>query len=501
MSVVNFTILLLILYLVGLKFLSYFAHRISTRASEDYFLASRNIGLLALIGTTMASIFSTGTVVSSPSEFYRQGSGFFYVFFFAFMPVVYFFLATKMWRLGKAKGYITPGDMLGDFYKSRTVVFWCAAIGLFAVLPYAVAQLVAIGKTFEALTDGVISYNVGVTVVSISIALYMYFGGARAVVWTDMIQGFIFATLLIIAGILVISWSGGWQPMVGTLTNDYAAKTSFEGKLTWRYYELGLLPLSFSFLPYIWQRMYMARSASHVAKNLLAVPIIFIVLFFTTWVIGSSAHVILPDGLQDADSVLGALFKDNLPYFGALLLVAAFAAGMSTVDSQLLSAGSLITHDLGGIVRGEKRETLAIFTFGKWSTVFLMAALYLWSLNLKTASILNLIILGISLTIIYIPSVFGMFYWKKATPTGAAWSMGGGLIIFLIKQFQIFGLDAWLPGPLGSISYGLAAAIFFFVVVSLLTSNARIRDMQEEYDTILGVTSAPSAAAAPSPAD
>ena len=114
-----FTILLLAVYLIGLKFLSYFAHRISTRASEDYFLASRNIGLMALIGTTMASIFSTGTVVSSPSEFYRQGSSYFFVFFFAFMPVVYFFLATKMWRLGKAKGYITPGDMLGDFYKSK----------------------------------------------------------------------------------------------------------------------------------------------------------------------------------------------------------------------------------------------------------------------------------------------------------------------------------------------------------------------------------------------
>ena len=47
----------------------------------------------------------------------------------------------------------------------------------------------------------------------------MYFGGARAVVWTDMIQGFIFAALLIIAGILVVSWSGGWESMVGTLTN------------------------------------------------------------------------------------------------------------------------------------------------------------------------------------------------------------------------------------------------------------------------------------------
>lgn len=494
MSVVNFTIILLILYLVGLKFLSYFAHRISTNSSEDYFLAGRNIGLLALIGTTMASIFSTGTVVSSPSEFYRQGSGYFWVFFFAFMPVVYFFLATKMWRLGKSKGYITPGDMLGDFYKSKAVVFWCAAIGLLALLPYAVAQLVAIGKTFESLTGGRITYFWGVTVVSISIALYMYFGGARAVVWTDMIQGFIFATLLIIAGFLLVGWAGGWDNMIGTLTTDYAHKTTFlpheeKAKVTWRYYELGLLPLSFSFLPYIWQRMYMARSATHVAKNLMAVPIIFVVLFFTTWVIGTSAHVILPEGLQDADSVLGALFSENAPYFGACILVAAFAAGMSTVDSQLLSAGSLITHDLGGII-AKDRESAGIFIFGKWSTVILMALLYFWALTLQTASILNLIILGISLTIMYIPCVFGMFFWKKATTAGAAWSMGGGLIVFIIKQFKPFGLDALLPAPLGSISWGLLASIVFFVVVSLLTSSESIRGMQEEYDRILGTGAA-----------
>lgn len=411
------------------------------------------------------------------------------------MPVVYFFLATKMWRLGKSKGYIAPGDMLGDFYKSKSVVFWCAAIGLLALLPYAVAQLVAIGKTFESLTGGKITYFWGVTVVSISIALYMYFGGARAVVWTDMIQGFIFATLLIIAGFMVVSWSGGWDPLITNLTENTAAKTSFVGKIKWSYYELGLLPLSFSFLPYIWQRMYMARSASHVAKNLLAVPIIFIVLFFTTWVIGTSAHTILPDGLKDADSVLGALFSDNAPYFGAMLLVAAFAAGMSTVDSQLLSAGSLLTHDLGGIIRRGDRESAAIFIFGKWSTVILMAALYLWALTLQSASILNLIILGISLTIMYIPCVFGMFYWKQATPAGAAWSMGGGLIVFCIKQkipfdFEWFGLSSLLPPPMGAISYGLITSIVLFVVVSLVTSNERIAHMQREYDELLGETAA-----------
>ena len=198
--------------------------------------------------------------------------------------------------------------------------------------------------------------------------------------------------------------------------------------------------------------------------------------------------------MTDADRVLGALFSEKAPYFGALLLVAAFAAGMSTVDSQMLSAGSLLTHDLGGIVRRSNQESSGVFIFGKWSTVILMALLYWWALTLQTASILNLIILGVSLTIIYIPCVFGMFYWKKATPAGAAWSMGGGLIVFCIKQFKIFGLDAYLPPPMGAITYGLLASIVFFVAVSLLTSNTRIVHMQREYDEILGEV-------APQPAD
>jgi hypothetical protein len=71
--------------------------------------------------------------------------------------------------------------------------------------------------------------------------------------------------------------------------------------------------------------------------------------------------------------------------------------------------------------------------------------------------------------------------------------------VFCIKQqiplgFKWFGLSSLLPPPLGAISYGLLASIVFFVVVSLLTSNASIAHMQREYDEILGET-------APAPAD
>ncbi len=488
MSVAQFTILLLFVYLVGIKCISYFAYRISKNDSEDYFLASRNIGMIALTATTMASIFSTGTVVAAPAEFFKRGTGYFWFFFFAIMPVVYFFLAIKMWKLGKVKGYITPGEMLGDFFQSQPVRFWAGAIGLLALLPYAAAQLVAIGKTFEALTDGHVTYFWGVTIASVSIAAYLYFGGARAVVWTDMAQGFILAALLIIAGLLAVKWAGGWSAMVDALMTRAPEKTTFAGNVSWTgYYERSLLVLSFSFLPYMWQRMYMARSASAVAVSLCSYPVIFLILFFSAWVLGTSAFALFPDGLQDTDTVVGAIFREHAPYFGSMVLVAAFAAGMSTIDSQMLSAGSVFVRDLMPLIarRGDQRSN---YLTGRWATLGLLGMLYLWSLTLQSKPVMDLIVFGMSLTVVFVPCVFGMFYWKPATPSGASWSLGLGVLVFLVKQLKLFGLDVYLP-VLGPITWALLTATVAFVAISLLTSSEKVEAKQREYADILGSAS------------
>ena len=67
-----------------------------------------------------------------------------------------------------------------------------------------------------------------------------------------------------------------------------------------------------------------------------------------------------------------------------------------------------------------------------------------------------------NLTVIFIPCVFGMFYWKRATPQRAAWSMGLGLLAFLVKQFRLVGLDADLP-VMGPIAWALITAVLAFV--------------------------------------
>ena len=485
MNVATFTLTILFSYLIILKFVSYFAYKASVSSTEDYFLSKRNVGMFALVATTMASIFSTGTVVSAPSEFFTKGTGYFWIFFFALVPAAMIPFVIKFWKLGKTKGFVTPGDLLGDFFQSRRIQFITAIIGILSVIPYATAQLVAVGKTFEALTEGTISYSLGVSIVCLAIGVYLYYGGSRAVIWTDVVQGVIFSTLLIISGFLVVHWAGGWESMLDTLSKN-PEQAVF--KPTIHYYEYLPMCLSFFLLPYVWQRMYMARSATTVAKNVMILPIVFIILFFVTWVIGTSALTFFPEGLADGDNVLGAIFKTNAPYFGALVLVAAFAAGMSTVDSQLLSAGAIVTHDIRSRIKKGKEadpDDESSYQFARRTTIVLLVLIYIWSLTLQSRSVLSLIVLGVSLTLPFVPCVFGLFYWKRSSEAAAFWSLLISLFVFILKEFT--ALAPYFPTPLGSASWALISAAGVFVLISLCTNGKALDQKRAEYNKILSL--------------
>ncbi len=485
MSVVGFTLLLLTIYLLAMKSVSYFAYRISKKNTEDYFLAGRGVGTFALVATTVASIFSTGTVVAGPSEFFTKGSNYFWIFFFILLPVLMMPLALKFWKLGKVRGYITPSQMMGDFYKSKTVHIVAALIGLLTLVPYATAQMVAVGKTFNAMTDGAVPYEVGVSIMCIAIGLYIWYGGSRAVIWTDAVQGVIFSVLLIITGFLAVKWAGGWDMVMNNLTLKHSEKATFD--VSFKYYEYLPMCLSFFFLPHVWQRSYMARSATNLVKTIAIIPFVFLILFFIAWLIGMSALTLFPNGMEDGDSVLGAILNRNAPYFGAFVLVAAFAAGMSTVDSQLLSAGAIVTHDIKRKII--KRRVVARlrwrdnYKFARMVTMFLLLAIYVWSLTLQEKSIFSLIILGVSLTVIFLPVVIGIFYWKRASTTGATVSMIIGLSVFLLKAMTPLG--AYFPTELGAASWTLLTSSLVFIVVSLFTDSTDLDDMRTTYAKIL----------------
>ncbi len=487
MSVVTFTFLILTLYLLGLKSLSYFAYRVSQKNTEDYFLSGRNVGIFALIATTAASIFSTATVVGAPADFFTKGTNFFWIFFFSFLPFIMMPICLKIWKIGKVKSFITPGELLGDFYKSKSVQFIAAAIGIIALFPYATAQIVAVGKLFDALTDGIVPYSAGVSIVAIAIGMYIWYGGSRAVIWTDMVQGVIFSLLLAITAFLAVKWAGGWDNVTTNLSTNFPEKANFDVDL--KFFETIPMAMAFFFLPHVWQRTYMSSSAKNLSITISSLIFLLAILFFIAWVIGTSALAIFPNGLGDSDSLMGALFTENAPYFGAFVLVAAFAAGMSTIDSQLLSAGALLTHDIKRKII--KRKIVAKlkwrdnYKFARMATMFLLGCMYIWALTLQDASIIQLAIIGVGVCVIFFPTVLAIFYWKKASATAAILSMSSGLAVFLIKLLTPLG--DYFPSDLGAISWAFITSLVIYIVTAIFTDSSILEEKRKEYKKILEV--------------
>ena len=481
MSITSFTLLVLVVYLVFLKLVGLFAYRRSGTDTEDYFLSKREVPMLALVVTTMASLFSTGTIVSSPSEFFTKGSGYFWVFFFILVPVIMMLVVDKFWKLGRVKRFVTPAQLLEDFYGSKRVMIVTAVAGLLSMIPHAAAQMVAVGKTFEALTGGAIPYSVGVSLACFAIGLYVYFGGARAVIWTDVVQGTILGTFLLVSGFLVVHWAGGWGVLMENLVVRAPEKASFQS-IGIGYYEYLIIALGLPFLPYVWQRMYMARSALSVARIVVVLPIIYLALFFVAWVIGTAGITMFPAGLADGDSVLGAIFNRHAPVFGAFVLVAAFAGGMSTVDSQMLTAGSIISEDLRPLFP-RKTKASSDFRFARLATLALLLGIYSWSLLLEWRSVLSLIMLGIGVNVIFVPSVLGMFYWRRSSAVAAFWSLFLGLLVLLLKEFSPWG--ELFPTPLGAASWAFGVSLIVFVVVALSTNGKGLDSKREEFRSLL----------------
>ena len=189
----GYLLLLLVLGIVGWKK--------STSGEEDYYLAGREQGWLVSSLTIMATFFSSFALLGAPGLVYKEGVTL--ALFSLNVPVAglsVYVLGSRIWKIGRKKGYVTPGDMIADYYGSRcSLRFLVAMTGVLYAIPYVVMQIQAGGILSEKLFGEFDNaFEVGSILLAAITTLYIMIGGMRSVAWTDLIQG-----LLLIFGMLV----------------------------------------------------------------------------------------------------------------------------------------------------------------------------------------------------------------------------------------------------------------------------------------------------------
>lgn len=345
-----------IAYLCSLLLIGALARRASNESSlRDYYLAGGSLGVLSLFFTLYATQYSGNSFFALPGMAYREGV-MALAFVFGVMGVVltYLLYAIRLQRLAAQHHFISVGDFVLWRYRSVALLVAVNIIFIATLITFILGNLKAIGILVESASGGLLPAALAIVLVCFIMAIYEALGGLRGVIWTDMIQG-----LMLMGGSLLIFLYLAGSRSDGVINNPGLLTDAVQGFLrqplpTVEFVTLVLLiALGAGVYPQAIQRIYAARNARVLQRSYALMFIMPLVTTLPLFLIGMSGAQWFPElGRAQSEQVvmlaIGGLTegRQGLEWLSALYIGAAIAAIMSTIDSALLTMGSIVNKDI-----------------------------------------------------------------------------------------------------------------------------------------------------------
>ncbi|MEM1080375.1 MAG: sodium/proline symporter, partial [Pseudomonadota bacterium] len=225
-----------------------------------------------------------------------------------------------------------------------------ALIILFCFTFYVASQFQAAGTALGAALP--ITATLAIVIGAGIVIAYVFLGGFWAASVTDALQGLMMLLVALVLPIAALLAVGGLGELFdGLRALDDPALTSWSSQPN--------LPLAMVFVaglfgiglgypgqPHVVNR-FMALDKPESVRTARMIALSWATLIYIGMVLlGWAGRVLLPE-LADGESLLLVLASDLLPaVIGGLIAGGVLAAIMSTADSQLLVAGSAVSHDL-----------------------------------------------------------------------------------------------------------------------------------------------------------
>jgi len=440
-------LIIIAVYFLAMLVIGVISRRRARRA-DDFFVAGRKGTAPFVTGSLLATIIGGSATLGMAGLGFRQGltGAWWLLVGSAGLIILGIFFAKKV----RKHALYTLPELIAKQYDRRVAL---AASGLIVIAWVGIiaAQIIAAGKIMGILGLG--SPAVWMIVFSFVFIGYTVLGGQYSVIRTDFFQ-----TLIIFGGIfaalgLVISRLGGFGGLAAALPAGRFAfplsETFGGGDLTtW----LLLYGLTYLVGPDMYSRLFCARDDRTARAATLWTAGLIIPMAFAITLIGMGAAVLFPDIApeQALPTVIGQVFS---PLAGGIVMAALLCAVMSSADTTLLSASTILAVDIvgrrGGDEAGLRRSRWLIIALG---IISLAVALLLDQIISALVFAYTIYTCGIVL-----PVLAGFFRDRlRVTANGALAALaGGGGLALASKLADVKYLD------LGAL--GLSAVLLFLV--------------------------------------
>lgn len=453
-------------YLVVLAALGLLARRRQRPGHEDYFLAGRAVGPLALFLTMAATNFSAFTVFGFSGAGYRIGYAYYPIMAFGtgFMALAFIFIGIPVWQAGKRLGAITPPELIRLHLGNRPLHLAYLAVMVVFTLPYLALQPMGAGYALQNLLG--IPYPIGASLVALVATGYVLLGGMRGDIWTDAFQGLVMLLAMTAALVGISIALGGFGAANRQVFDRFPELFSRPGGgnampvgIWFSYMALWLLcdPV----FPQLFQRFLAARGPASLNLTATLYPLATGLLFFFPVAIGVLGRLVEPGlAAKAADGILPLVAGRLLPgWLAAVVIAGGLAALMSTMDSQLLTLSSMVVRDIAP-APNRVSPRLAVVLL---AAAGLAIAIRPWAplLDIATETFTGLAVL--------FPVTVAAVYWPRVNPWAGFASIITGETLVVLYHFKLlpaFGLLPVIP---------VTAATTAVLVAGSLLAPARSR--------------------------
>jgi len=427
-------------------------------SGDDLFLAGRSLAWGTIGFSLFASNISSTTLIGLAGDAYRTGIA---VSNYEWMAgVVLVFIAIFFVPFFIRSGLTTIPEYLEKRFDVRSRKYFSALTIFTSVIIDTAGGIYAgtlvIKTFFPDLLPGLgpeLDFYVTCFILALIAGIYTAAGGLAAVVYTDILQAVILLVgSVFIAGITFSEFNFSWAQATAQLPDGHLSlMRPMDGEgLPWLGTLVGVPILGFYYWglnQYIVQRILGARDLQNARWGAMLGGFLKLLPLFIMVLPGAFALQLYPD-LGNPDQVFPTLVTDLLPIgIVGLVMAGLIAAIMSTIDSTLNSASTLITIDF---IKPQWPELTPqqVGSIGRITTIVLMLFAAVWAPQIREFPGLWSYIQSVLSYLV--PPVVAIFllgvFWPRANGSGAFATLLGGhalsIAVFLFAQDGLLFADA-----------------------------------------------------------
>ncbi len=451
------------------------------RASHNvtgYVAADRQFGLLPLYFIIGGTVFSAFAFLGGPGWAYSRGVAALYILGYGVLGMApWYFVGARAARLGRSHGYVTQAQLVTGRFPARTLSVLLAVISVAAFVPYVMLQMSGAGIVFTTVTEGHVPFWLGAALAYGVVIVYVLLGGATAVGWTNVFQGFVMVAVAWGVGLYIPHLLyGGIGPMFESIAAARPELLELPGlradgtRWSWGGYSTAILSsaIDIAMWPHIFMKAFTARDERTLRRSVVLYPTFQ--LFLIPLLLVGFAGVLFASAPDNPDHILPhLLLETGMPaIIVGLFCAGALAASMSTGDGLLHAAASIAIEDgIAPFFKVDEQRRRHIMQ----GLVLSVGAIAYYLAVVAQPNLVWLLLTSYGLIDQIAPPVYAALYWRRATTPGVLSGLiaGSATTIFFLWKPDL------RPYEIHEGILGVIVNIAVLVVVSLLTKQQTSR--------------------------